>query len=88
MVSAISNATQAQPVAQSNGTPARKATQSQTPRSSGSDSVQLSQAAQARLAALKESKETPAQTSKEAAGGDQQAQRLLAREAAARQAAK
>ena len=88
MVSAESNATQAQPVAQSNGAPAHKATQSRTPKSSGSDSVQLSQAAQARLAARKESRETPAQTSKEAAGGDRQAQRLLAREAAAKQADK
>ena len=47
------------------------------------DTVQLSQAAQAALAALKEIAETSAQTTKEAAGGDSQARRLLAKEAEA-----
>jgi hypothetical protein len=38
------------------------------------------------LAALQEATETPAQTAQEAAGGDIQAQRLLATEAAAKAA--
>ncbi len=46
-----------------------------------SDTVQLSSAAQA---VLKEVLESSAQTSQEAAGGDMQAQRLLARETAER----
>jgi hypothetical protein len=37
---------------------------------------------------LKEARETPAQTAKEAQGGDLQARRLLAKEAAAKPAAK
>jgi hypothetical protein len=45
------------------------------------DTVQISTAAQT---ALKESQETRAQTAKEAAGGDRQAQRLLAKETAAK----
>jgi hypothetical protein len=60
-----------------------KPVQSQPP-SSGTipaDTVQISSAAQA---ALKEATETQAQTAREANGGDHQAQRLLAREAAAR----
>jgi len=63
-------------------TPAQKAPQSQTPSgvSSPVDTVQISSAAQA---ATKEMLETAAQTAKEAAGGDHQAQRLLAKEAAA-----
>jgi hypothetical protein len=52
----------------------------------GADTVQLSQAAQAALAALKEIAETSAQTTEEAAGGDRQAQRLLAKEAEAKSA--
>jgi hypothetical protein len=40
------------------------------------------------LAALQESRETPAQTSKEASQGDRQAQRLLASRAAAKPSAK
>lgn len=43
------------------------------------DTVQVSNAARQ---AVQETIETPAQTSKEAAGGDPQARRLLAREAA------
>lgn len=43
------------------------------------DSVQISNLAKA---ALKEATETPAQTAQEAAGGDAQARRLLAKEAA------
>lgn len=56
------------------------------------DTVHLSSAAQAQLssmkAAVQEASETPAQTAREAQSGDLQAQRLLAREAAAAKAAK
>lgn len=45
-----------------------------------SDTVQISAAAKA----LQETIETPAQTAREASSGDVQAQRLLARQAAAR----
>jgi hypothetical protein len=51
------------------------------------DTVQLSSTAQAALAAIQEGRETPAQTAKEAGGGDLQAQRLLARQQAAIKAA-
>jgi len=47
------------------------------------DSVQLSSASQARLAALQEATETPAQTAQEARGGDLQALKLVAKENAA-----
>ena len=50
------------------------------------DTVELSSKAQAQVsglkAAIQEANETPAQTSREAQGGDLQAKRLLAREAA------
>jgi hypothetical protein len=47
------------------------------------DTAQISGAAQAAAkAALQEATETPAQTAKEATGGDRQAQRLVARYAA------
>jgi hypothetical protein len=84
MVSAISNATQTEPVAQATGTSTQKATQVE-PQSTGvTDSVQLSKAAQATLAAVQEARETPSQTAKEAGHGDLQAVRLLARELAAK----
>jgi hypothetical protein len=84
MISAISNVTQAQPVDQSATTSAKKPTQPAPKSSASADSVQLSQAAQAMLAALQEARETPAQTATEAGNGDLQAQRLLAKEAAAK----
>ena len=84
MTSAISNVTQTQPVAPSTRTSTQKPTQSGPPSATVTDLVQLSQAAQAMLAALQEATETPAQTAKEAGNGDLQAQRLLAKEAAAR----
>ena len=88
MSSAISNVTQSQPVAQSPGTSAQKPTQSKPPSAGSTDSAQLSTAASAALAALKEGTENPAQTANEAGNGDLQAQRLLAAEAAAKSAAK
>ena len=84
MVNAISSAAQAEPVAQSAGTSAQKATPVEPQSASGTDSVQLSKAAQITLAALQEARETPAQTAKEAGHGDLQAQRLLAKEVAAK----
>jgi len=51
-----------------------------TLRSASADTVQISAAARA----LQETIETPAQTAKEAAGGDAQARRLLAKESADR----
>ena len=88
MVSAISNATQTQPVAQSMGASTQKPTQSKPQSATTTDSVQLSQTAQAMLATLQEAGETPAQTAKEASLGDLQAKRLLAKEAAAKSVAK
>ena len=87
MVSAISNAAHTQPVAQPAGTSTQKPAKS-VPQSATADSVQLSSAAQIRLAAMQEAIETAAQTAKEAGQGDRQAQRLLAKEAAAKPVAK
>ena len=82
MVSAISHATQPQPVAQTTATSTRKS--SPTPSGPSTDTVELSKTAQAMLAAMQEATETPAQTAKEASHGDVQAQQLLAKEAAAK----
>jgi hypothetical protein len=82
MVSAISSATQTQPVARSTETSTQKPTRPQPKAAAATDSVQLSAAAQAALAALLEATETPAQTAQEAGQGDLQAQRLLAKESA------
>jgi hypothetical protein len=54
MVSGISNAIEAQPVSQYSGRSAHKPAESQPQPDSGADSVQLSSAAQARLAAQQE----------------------------------
>lgn len=88
MVSAISNATPSQPVSAPAKASAPKAAQPEAKAAPTVDTVQLSAAAQATSAALKEAMETPAQTAKEASGGDPQAVRLLASEAAAKVAAK
>jgi len=58
MVSGISNAMQAQPVPQYMGGSAHKPAQSGPPSDSGADSVQLSSAAQARLAEQQAQKPT------------------------------
>jgi hypothetical protein len=87
MLSAISNVTPHQPVAQSTAVSSQKTAQSKSQpaaTSSTMDTVQLSAAATAALAAMKETTETPAQTAKEANTGDHQAQRLLKKEQAAR----
>jgi hypothetical protein len=74
-------ATQTRPMAKP-ATSSQKTTesQSQTPTRTSTDTVHITSAAQA---GLQESIETPAQTAKEASGGDHQAQRLLAKEAVA-----
>lgn len=84
MISAIPNATQTEPVVQPNGTSTQKPTKAEPQSAPGTDSVQLSKTAQVTLAALKEVTETTAQTAQEASHGDLQAQRLLAKEAAAK----
>ncbi len=89
MVSTVTSATQTQPAAQS--TPVnQKSTQSKPvnqkstqskPQPTTTDTVKLSNAA---LVFAQEATETPTQTLKEAMSGDTQAQRLLAKEAAAK----
>jgi hypothetical protein len=84
MASSITNINPAQPVAQSTG-PSQKTTQPKPQAATtggGTDTVQLSSAAQAALALQKEIQETSSQTIQEAGSGDLQAQRLLAKEAA------
>jgi hypothetical protein len=53
------------------------------PQTQETDTYQPSAAYKAAQAALQEATETPAQTAKEARSGDPQAQRLIAKEAAA-----
>jgi hypothetical protein len=79
MASAITSATQTQPVVQS-ATSSQKLPQStlQPTSSSHTDTVRISSAGRA---ALEEATETSAQTAKEAHSGDRQAQKLLAKEA-------
>ena len=88
MVNATSNVTQTQPVAQSTKPSTQKPTQPEPKSVTITDSVQLSKAGQAMLAAVQEAIEMPAQTAQEARGGDLQAQRLLAKEAAAKSISK
>jgi len=88
MINPISNVTQPQPVAPSTEQSTQKPAQGASKPAASSDVVNLSNAAQTWAAILKEASETPAQTAKEAQGGDLQARRLLAKEAAAKPAAK
>jgi hypothetical protein len=78
MISPVSNATHAQPVAQA--APATQQPAPSKPQPAPPDTVQISAAA----LAVKEAIENPAQTAHEAASGDQVAKRLLAKEAADR----
>jgi hypothetical protein len=78
MITPVSSATHAQPVAQPTAGAAPQAAPSK-PQSAPTDTVQISSAAQQ---AQQEIIENPAQTAQEAAKGDRVAQRLLAREAA------
>lgn len=87
----VTNAAQTDPAAASpvqtvtsnTAAPTQKPGQSPTPstNSTPTDTVRISSAAKA---ALQEATETQAQTAREAQNGDTQAQRLLAREEAAR----
>ncbi|MCU1274598.1 MAG: hypothetical protein JWO48_2029 [Bryobacterales bacterium] len=85
MVNSVSAAVPTQPAA-ANATDSKKAPapKQKSSADADTDTVHISSAAQAKLstaqAALQEAAETPAQTAKEASGGDGQAQRLLARE--------
>jgi hypothetical protein len=88
MINPISNVTQPQPLAPSTEQSTQKPAQGASKPAASSDVVNLSNAAQTLAAILKEASETPAQTAKEAQGGDLQARRLLAKEAAAKPAAK
>ena len=86
MISPVSNVTQSEPVAQASTAPTPKTSQPETHSAAVADSVQISKAAQAALATLQELRETPTQTANEAGHGDLQAQRLLAKELAAKSA--
>jgi hypothetical protein len=79
----VGSVTQTQAVAQA--ADVRAKAPDPPPQPVPSDTVQLSSAARA---ALQEAAETPAQTAKEAAAGDLQAKRLLARQAAKEQEAR
>jgi hypothetical protein len=81
MVSPISQASQP-PAAPQAATAARQSPPQAKPQPAPADTVQLSQAALAARAITQEVSETQAQTAKEAAAGDNQAKRLLARELA------
>jgi hypothetical protein len=82
MISAISSATPSHAAAQPQA--ATQPAQAK-PQPAPTDTVQISSEAKQ---ILQESIETPVQTAKEAAGGDLQARRLVAREAAAKAAIK
>ena len=81
MISPLSSATQSEPVALATATSTPKPTGSEPKAGTVADSVQISKAA---LATLRELRETSTQTANEAGHGDLQAQRLLAKEAAAK----
>lgn len=77
MISPVTTAKAVQPEVQP--TPLAQTAAPAKSQPAPTDTVQISNAARQ---ALQETIETPAQTTKEAAGGDAQARRLLAREAA------
>ena len=81
MISPVRSATQTQPVVHS--TPVNQKPAQSKPQPIAMDHIQISKAA---LAAFQEVTELPAQTVREAGKGDHQAQRLLAKEAAAKAA--
>jgi hypothetical protein len=83
MISAIHSLTPAQPAAQT--TAAQPTPSKATAQLAAVDTVQISSAAKV---FSQENLETAAQTAHEASGGDVQAQRLLARHAAARASTK
>jgi hypothetical protein len=87
MTTAIPPASTASPVAHANGkAPVAKAVSTPAPEETPVTKATISAAAIAALAVSKEAAETPAQTAQEARGNDHQAQRILARQAAAKKA--
>ena len=82
MITPVSNATQARPPVQSK--PATQAAPQAKQQTAPTDTVTISAAKQI----VQEAIETSSQTAREAANGDNQAKRLLAREAAQRAATK
>ncbi len=83
MINSVTSATHVQPAAQP-AAASQKAPQAK-PQPSPTDTVQISNAAKQ---IVQEAIENSAQTAREAASGDNQAKRLLAREAADKVAAK
>jgi hypothetical protein len=83
MISPVTGATHTQPVAQP--AVAHQAPSAAKPQASPADTVQISNAAKA---LVQQALETSAQTSREASGGDAQAIRLPAKQAAAKTHAK
>ena len=82
MISPVSSASAPQPVAQTKAQAAAPPASSQAkPQVSTTDTLQISNAARAMM---REAIENPAPTAREAAAGDHQAMRLMAKEAAAR----
>ena len=79
-VASVAGAAAGAPVNSPKAPPASSAVHRNRPK----DSVTISQAATAALAALKEATESAAQTASEAGAGDHQAQQLMAKEASAR----
>jgi hypothetical protein len=79
MISSINNAAphQLEPAAQPAKAPAQPSSAQVKQQAPVTDTVQVSNGAKA---ALQELAETPTQTAREAAGGDAQARRLLAKE--------
>jgi hypothetical protein len=88
MVNPVTQVTQTQPVAEVAPKPRAEAAQAKPQVAAKADTVQLSATAQAQIAAMQEVRETSVQTNKEANRGDVQARMLLARQAAAKPAAK
>ena len=89
MTNSIASVTHTQPAAPVQQPASRTSTQTKPkPAKAATDTVQLSAAAQAQSAAIKELRETSNQTAQEAHSGDIQAQRLLAKENAAQNANK
>jgi hypothetical protein len=90
-LSAITGTQPVQPATPATQASKKPAPANSQPSASTQDTVHLSGAAQSQLSAMKaavqEASETPEQTAKEAQSGDLQAQRLMAREAAAAKAA-
>ncbi|TSA50205.1 MAG: hypothetical protein D4R48_02000 [Nitrosomonadales bacterium] len=85
MINSVTNAPQTQPAARAtteNSTTESQESSKSKPQPSNAKTKDTVNISNASLAALKEATETAAQTANEARGGDHQAQRLLAKQAA------